>query len=67
MRMNTKKRVVEVNNENAKKYLDEKNYVMEVIHDDGVNRHLKFMHNESHNGYFNITTWAGHLCFSGDM
>ena len=55
------------NQEQAKKYLSERDYKMEIILDDGLHRHLKFMHNNRHDGYFNITTWPGHLCISGDM
>ncbi|WP_019530627.1 hypothetical protein [Dasania marina] len=55
------------NKEHAKEYLTKRNYEMEILHDDGVNRTLKFMHEKSHNGYFMITTWPGHLAISGDM
>ena len=55
------------NAEQAKKYLDDRDYKMEVIQDDGVHRHLSFKHNDRHDGSFEITTWPGHLCISGDM
>lgn len=55
------------NAEKAKQYLDKRDYKMEVLQDSGVFRTLKFMHDNSHNGYFMITTWPGHLCISGDM
>ncbi|MCO7246410.1 hypothetical protein [Halomonas sp. Mc5H-6] len=38
-----------------------------VIHDDGLHRHLRCARPESNDRYFNITTWPGFLCISGDM
>ncbi|WP_447556394.1 hypothetical protein [Vreelandella sp. EE22] len=38
-----------------------------VIHDDGLHRHLKCSKPGSSDRYFNITTWPGFLCISGDM
>lgn len=38
-----------------------------VIHDDGLHRHLSFARPQSSDRYFNITTWPGFLCISGDM
>jgi len=55
------------NQEQAKKYLSDRDYKMEVIKDNGVHRHLSFKHNDKHDGSFQITTWPGHLCMSGDM
>lgn len=55
------------NNEQALKYLTDKSYEMTVINDQGLNRHLRFKHDNSNNGYFDIITWKGHLCFTGDM
>ncbi len=42
-------------------------HVMEVIRDDGLYRHLRFKQPESSNMYFDILTWPGCLCFTGDM
>ncbi|WP_249976106.1 hypothetical protein [Vreelandella olivaria] len=38
-----------------------------IIHDDGLHRHLRCARPQSSNRYFNITTWPGFLCISGDM
>ncbi|MDR5887528.1 hypothetical protein [Vreelandella janggokensis] len=38
-----------------------------VIHDEGLHRHLRCARPESNDRYFNITTWPGFLCISGDM
>jgi hypothetical protein len=46
---------------------DTKNHSMEVLMDNGVYRHLSFTDNGSSDCRFDITTWPGHLCVSGDM
>ena len=38
-----------------------------VIHDDGLYRHLRCARPNSSDRHFNITTWPGYLCISGDM
>jgi hypothetical protein len=38
-----------------------------VIHDDGLHRHMRCARPQSSDRYFNITTWPGFLCISGDM
>ena len=35
---------------------------MEVLRDDGVNRHLRFRNPESSAYWFDIITWPGTLC-----
>lgn len=40
---------------------------MTVIRDDGVNRHLRFRRPETNCMGFDLITWAGHLCYTGDM
>ena len=40
---------------------------MEVIRDDGVSRHLRFRQPRSCCMYFDLITWRGHLCYTGDM
>lgn len=40
---------------------------MTVIHDHGVHRHLRFGKPGDSNLSFQITTWPGYLCYSGDM
>lgn len=44
-----------------------KDHELFVHTDDGLNRHLTFKKPNTSNRYFHITTWAGHLCISGDM
>ncbi|MBZ5489173.1 hypothetical protein HW452_16760 [Halomonas aquamarina] len=38
-----------------------------IIHDDGLHRHLRCAAPGTNDRYFNITTWPGFLCISGDM
>jgi hypothetical protein len=40
---------------------------MIVIHDDGVNRHIRFKQPESGCMHFDLITWPGYLCYTGDM
>lgn len=46
---------------------DTANHTMEVLRDDGLYRHLKFSDNGSSVYRFDLITWPGHLCISGDM
>ena len=43
------------------------NHKMEILHDDGLYRHIRYSNNGSNVYRFDITTWAGYLCISGDM
>lgn len=43
------------------------NHTMTIINDDGVNRHLRFKEDGTNNRWFDIVTWKGHLCITGDM
>lgn len=50
------------------RFLDDvKDHEMTIEHDDGVHRCVKFSKPNSSCFYFRLTTWPGHLCFSGDM
>nr|WP_229224821.1 hypothetical protein [Duganella violaceicalia] len=40
---------------------------MIVIRDDGVGRHVRFKEPGTSNQYFDLITWPGHLCYTGDM
>lgn len=40
---------------------------MNVLLDNGIYRHLDFSNKGSFNQRFQITTWPGYLCISGDM
>ena len=40
---------------------------VKVIRDDGVYRHLRFKRPNDGNMYFDLVTWPGHLCYTGDM
>lgn len=42
-------------------------HTMDILHDDGVFRHLQFSKDKSSVYAFALTTWPGHLCISGDM
>lgn len=46
---------------------DTENHTMEVLMDTDLYRHLKFTNNGSQCYRFDIHTWPGHLCVSGDM
>lgn len=41
-------------------------HTMKVISDDGVSRHLSFTDNGSNIYRFDLITWPGHLCITGD-
>ena len=38
-----------------------------IIRDDGVNRHLRFKKPGTYNMHFDLITWPGYLCYTGDM
>ncbi len=40
---------------------------MEIIHDDGVSRHIRFMRPSTSAYWFDIITWPGALTIDGDM
>lgn len=40
---------------------------LHVIRDDGVNRHIRFKKPGTSCYYFDLITWPGHLCYTGDM
>lgn len=40
---------------------------MTIIRDDGVNRHIRFRQPGTSNMSFDLITWPGHLCYTGDM
>lgn len=40
---------------------------IEVIRDDGVHRHIRFKKPDTSNMYFDLITWPGALCYTGDM
>lgn len=40
---------------------------MIVIRDDGVNRHIKFKRPGTSCMHFDLITWPGYLCYTGDM
>jgi hypothetical protein len=40
---------------------------MLVIRDDGLHRHLRFKRPNTMCMHFDIITWPGHLCYTGDM
>ena len=46
---------------------DVANHEMTIIRDEGVNRHLRFKKPGTSAYYFDIITWPGNLCFTGDM
>jgi hypothetical protein len=40
---------------------------MIVIRDDGVSRHIRFKRPETSCMHFDLITWPGYLCYTGDM
>lgn len=40
---------------------------LRIIRDDGVNRHLRFQRPGTKCMYFDLITWPGYLCYTGDM
>lgn len=42
-------------------------HVMTVIRDDGEYRHLRFSRPNTRAMSFDLLTWPGHLCYTGDM
>jgi len=40
---------------------------MRIVRDDGVHRHLQFRRPESYCMGFDLITWPGYLCYTGDM
>lgn len=43
------------------------NHTINVIIDNGINRHIEFSNNGSYHYKFGLVTWAGYLCVYGDM
>ena len=46
---------------------DVASHVVEVIRDDGVNRHIRFRKPDTMCFHFDLITWPGYLCYTGDM
>lgn len=46
---------------------DVKDHKLNIIFNDGVNRHIRMSKPEESIFRYDITTWAGYLCISGDM
>lgn len=46
---------------------DTANHQMEVLHDDGLYRHLRFRQGDTITYYFDLITWPGFLVVAGDM
>ncbi len=46
---------------------DIEKHEMKIYHDEGVYRHVRFGRPETNCMHFNLTTFPGRLCYSGDM
>lgn len=46
---------------------DVKGHTLKIIHNCGLHRHLLFDNNGSSSYHFNIVTFPGYLCYTGDM
>ena len=40
---------------------------MQILRDDGLYRHVRFSKPDSYDMGFDLITWPGHLCYTGDM
>lgn len=40
---------------------------IEIIHDNILTRHIRFAASNTPINYFDLITWNGHLCYTGDM
>lgn len=40
---------------------------IQVIRDDGVYRHVRFKQPDTYCSHFDLITWPGYLCYTGDM
>lgn len=56
-----------VDSEKARFLIDVKDHQMRVIHESGVHRHLRFSAPGTMCMHFDIITWPGYLCYTGDM
>lgn len=45
---------------------DTSKHKMTILSDDGVSRHIRFKEEGDGAYYFDLITWAGHLCVTGD-
>lgn len=51
-----------------KEFLNQvKDHVLEVIRDDGVHRHIRLRKPGTMCEHFDLITWPGYLCYTGDM
>jgi len=46
---------------------DVREHVMSVVRDDGVHRHVRFKKLGTYCMHFDLITWPGYLCYTGDM
>lgn len=46
---------------------DVSQHKMEIIREDGLYRHIRFKRPNESAFYFDLITWPGHLCITGDM
>jgi hypothetical protein len=46
---------------------DVSEHQISVIRDDGLLRHVRFKRQGTYNHYFDLITWPGCLCYTGDM
>lgn len=46
---------------------DVKGHKIQVLRDDGANRHIRFSRPDSGSYRFDLITWPWHLCYTGDM
>ncbi|PPC90275.1 MAG: hypothetical protein CTY35_14530 [Methylotenera sp.] len=46
---------------------DVSTHQMKILRDDGVNRHIRFSRPNTSCCHFDLITWTGKLCYTGDM
>lgn len=55
------------NTGNADFLRDVATHELTIIRNDGLYRHLRFKRPDTSSMYFDLITWPGHLCYTGDM
>lgn len=46
---------------------DVEHHVIKVLHEDGLHRHIRFRKPGTMCMHFDLVTWPGYLCYTGDM
>ena len=55
------------NNNTAEFLRDVARHELTIIRNEGLYRHMRFKRPDTSSMYFDLITWPGHLCYTGDM